>query len=42
MNNVYIINIKKWSFDKVMNVDVSFCVMIRVRRGRNVCDEGCF
>ena len=39
-NNVYTTNIKKWSFDKATNKDVSSRVMIRTRRGRNVCDEG--
>ena len=33
-NNVYTTNIKKWSFDKTTNKDVSFRVMIRTRRGR--------
>lgn len=41
-NNVYTTNIKKWSFDKATNADVSSRVMTRARRGRNVCDEGCF
>ena len=41
-NNVYTTNIKKWSFDKATNKDVSFRKTITLGRSWNVCEEGYF
>lgn len=38
-NNVYTTHIKKWSFDKTRNKDVSYSASIRTQEGRNVGDE---